>query len=378
MDDILGQSRAVDTLRAAAGAGKVHHAFIFEGPSGVGKFTTAAAFARLLLCHQPATTLTGEVEACGGCESCRLMRPRGEGEIDHPDLHVIRKELAGTSSNATLRSRKQMNIPIDLLREFMVGGESGDGKFHESPAYKTAALRHGKVFVIDEAELLDARGQNTLLKTLEEPPAGTYIILVTSQADKLLITIRSRCQRVSFGPLPDEVVGQWIDQHHADVDAEERAWLISFAAGSLGRIELARDYDLHAWARQVLPGIDAMAKGQFDAELGQTMAGLVDEFAQAWVKNHANASKDAANRMGAGLMWSMIAGHARQRLSAMAARCEVGDLAGGEDATAPWLGVIDAIREAEMNLASNVNAGLVADHLAAKMMGSLGERHVGT
>src|SRR5204863_4320065 len=98
----------------------------------------------------------------------------------HPDFHIIHKELAAYSDNRELREKKQINIPIDLLRERLLGGTSGSSH-HEAPAYRTAALGHGKVFIIDEAELLDPTAQNAMLKTLEEPPAQTWIFLITSQ-----------------------------------------------------------------------------------------------------------------------------------------------------------------------------------------------------
>ena len=369
MDRLLGQPRAVELMQAGLASGKLHHAFIFHGPPGVGKCTAALELARIVLCHQPQQDLAGRVAACGGCDACRLLRdlsPEGDGG-NHPDLHLIRKEMAQTAQTATLRTRKQLNIPVDLLRELMVGGTTSDGKYHEAAAFKTPVMRRGKVFIIDEAELMDAHGQNALLKTLEEPPAGTYTILITSAEHRLLVTIRSRSQRIAFVPLADEPMNQWLARHLPDLEGEQRQWLLAFAEGSPGRALTASRYDLFAWAQTVLPPIEAMRQGRFPDSLGAVMAELVDEFAKAVVKEQPNASKDAANRRGAALMWRLLAQHARGRIHELVGGPAAGDPLKLEPQVAPWLSLLEAIEGAQAELAANVNPGLVADHLVARI-----------
>jgi DNA polymerase III delta prime subunit len=406
MENILGQSRAIDILQAGLQTGRLHHAYIFHGPRGVGKYTAAREFARSLLCHDPQRDLAGRILACGGCASCKAMvapppaiKPEGkrggakrkasddeEGEEEtetpiteadafdrepHPDYHVIRKELAAMSSITELRKRKQMNIPIDLLRELMIGGKTMDGAYHDSLAFKSPRLNHNKVFIIDEAELLDVTGQNALLKTLEEPSPGTFIILVTSSEDRLLATIRSRCQRVAFTALPESVVAVWVARHAAGITDHHAQWLARFSAGSLGRVELAVKYELYDWAKSVLPLVNAMRDGRYPAPLGAMMADLMKAFAERWVDEHRGASKDAANKQAAGLMWTLITQHARHKMVEQSARCEAGNPIAAELLLEPWVGVIDAVGGAERDLASNVNMGLVCDALVAAMHRSL-------
>lgn len=378
MHEIIGQDRAVGMLNRALQTGRVHHAYIFHGPAGVGKFTTACAWARVYLCHSRQTDLAGRMEACGACASCRLWN-RYHGvedatEVAHPDFRVLRKELAAVSDNATLRKRKQMNLPVDLLREHMLGGTTSNDKDHSPVVYQTARLGHGKVFVIDEAELLDRHGQNALLKTLEEPPAGTCIILVTSQEDQLLMTIRSRCQRVAFDRLSDEFVGRWLDTHLAPNSEDQRTELISVAEGSLGRAKLAVEYGLAQWADLVAQGLMRMQRGNCPVEMGSQMAQMMDAFAGTWVEKRPNASKEAANHQAAQLMLSLIGAYARRRVSDEAGQIVGGDVGAGESWLGPWVEVIEAVDRAWSEIDANVNLGLACDHLVSLLWSVLAPR----
>ncbi|WP_145079994.1 DNA polymerase III subunit [Poriferisphaera corsica] len=387
MDRIQGQSKVVGVLDAALMSGKLHHAYMFHGPVGVGKYSTAVEFAKVVLCLDPVTDLRGKVAACGACKSCQLFKPietatfgvdeqreqadhderRGnEGDDEgglkgaHPDLHVVVKELARYSDDANIRNRKLTSIPVQVIQEAVL-----------DKAYKKPVMGKGKVFIIDEAELMNAFGQNAILKTLEEPAPGSVFILVTSSEDRLLPTIRSRCQRIGFVPLGDDVVRRWLERHEAEVmrglDDEMREWLIGFSGGSLGRAELVVKYGLFEWAREVLPRIEGIATGRADGELGGMMAGMVDAFAKAWCDGHDGASKEAANKMGAGLMWGMVAEHARRQMMMNAEQVGVGDLEQGENVMEPWARVIEYVTEAEELYRSNVKIDMVCDHLVMKM-----------
>ncbi len=351
MDRIIGQDNALTTLRQALASGRVHHAWVFHGPAGVGKATAAKAFAKVLLCPAAQADLSGEMSACGGCESCSLIEAE---DAAHPDLHVITKELALFSDDAQTRQRKLMTIPLPVLRENLV-----------EPVARKPQLNHGKVFIIDEAELLDLNGQNTLLKTLEEPPANTYLVMVTSQDDRLLPTIRSRCQRVAFNELPNDVIEQWLTKRD-DVAADRRGWLVRFARGSLGRAQLAIDYELDGWLRQVEPTVDAIGQGRPADDLGTTLAELADGFAKAWVDSHKNASKDAANKRAVRLLLGMLGQLCRERIDAATPALDPQDPIAGEAALSPWLRGIELIQQADRQLASNVAVALLLDNLAVQ------------
>ncbi len=377
---IVGQSHATDTLLAGMQSDRLHHAYIFHGPSGVGKFTTARLFGKLLLCPQPEIDLAGRAEPCNQCESCLLIDTNdhnadahGDNDKDsnsdnennnaltsaHPDFHVIVKELAQFSDDRSTRERKLLSIPVDVLRDALL-----------EPVYRAARMGPRKVFIVDEAELLNPTGQNLLLKTLEEPPPGTFLVLVTSHEDRLLPTIRSRCQRVGFAPLPDDAVRMHIEKIAPDTSPAQRDWLSRFADGSMGRASLAVQHDLYKWAQSIEPMLADIERGRLPYEMGSTMAQHIDEFAKSWVDAHKGASKEAANKQAAALMFHMLALHARQKLAAIAAQCDPNDPVTADARVARWLGMIDAISQTEHMLMTNVNLSLACDFLAAKIHAS--------
>ena len=352
MNKILGQTQAIDVLQQALKSARLHHAWIFSGYRGVGKFTTALEFARILLDPEAAPNLAGEVES----------DPRGQVStmIDadsHPDLHVIRKELALYSDNRQLRERKLMNIPLDLLRERMIGGRTGDDKSHDAIAYRTARLGHGKVFIVDEAELIDPNGQNALLKTLEEPPPQTYLILITSRLERLLPTIRSRCQHVRFQPLDHESMQAWFAQSGIEADAAERVWIEQFADGSPGQAKIAAEFGFYQWQLALDPMIGHLERGVYPAEMGKLMTQLVKDFSDAWVKKRKNASKDAANKDGARHLLGILASYARRRLH---------ESIQDDEAAYSFADLIDLIRETELQIETNVNQRHALDNLVVQ------------
>jgi DNA polymerase III subunit delta' len=355
---VLGQDRAVATLRSAVQSGRIHHAWIFHGPVGVGKFTTALALAAVILDPSSQPDLAGVIEPDPDSRTQQLLAAG-----THPDLHIITKELAAISREASVRDSKQRNIAKDVLDEFLI-----------EPATRTGSAAPGalasKVFIIDEAELIDPTGQNSLLKTLEEPPVGSVLILVTSREERLLPTIRSRSQRVGFGPLGDAEMEKWLKVGGTDLsalDAGARRWLLSYAGGSPGSAMLAAQTGITGWHAALAPMLAEAERGKFPLDLGGTMAKLVDEWAAAWVERPGNehSSKDAANKAAARLMFRLLSEHFRGVLHASPA---------GERAELA-LAAIDLVAEAERQADASVQALFVMDNLAAQLVG-LGERRM--
>jgi len=358
MDRIIGQDRAIESLQRQLSADRLPHGLIFHGPMGVGKRLTAMELAKVLLCHHPVTDLVGRQAACGECDSCKLLRELADSDgtenhanaTAHPDLHVVTKELALYSDDASARNRKLTQFPVEVVRQYLIG-----------PVYRRANLGHGKVFIVDEAELLNPSSQNALLKTLEEPPERTTLILITTHEHRLLPTIRSRCQRIAFGPIPDDAIQRFLEPRLQSVTDNLARWAVAFSMGSLGRASLIVDYHLTDWAAAVLPQLQKVAKGQSQPDLGKTMADLIEDYAQAWVKAHDNASKEAAKRMGSDLMLSMLGQYMTRALA------QTAESRADEASLQPWVSCISALSTAESRIASNVHLGLVCDGLSAEL-----------
>jgi len=352
---ILGQNRALEILQSALNSGRFHHAWIFSGPKGVGKFTVAMRLARVLLDPELRDRPDALTDPQPSHSESRIQQQISLGT--HPDLHIIRKEMVLYSEDRQLRDKKQTNIPIDLLRERVIGGKSGE-TIHEAAAYRTAMLGQGKVFIIDEAELLAREAQNAMLKTLEEPPPQTWLFLITSQPEDLYATIHSRCQQVRFGRLDDAAMQQWAKGIELEVGGQrsedEKAWALEFAEGSPGVAKVALEYGFAEWQAKLDPMLADLSRGKFPVQMGATLGELAETFAQAWVKNHKNASKDAANKDATRHLFSLLAAFARKRLAAL------------DDDVDRWAAAIDLLAEAERQLDSNVNMKLVLENLSVQ------------
>lgn len=336
-----GHAQALAILTNALRSDRVHHAWIFHGPPGVGKFTAALAFAALLL--DPTTRETTKKSFSPDADSPTQQLLRAGS---HPDLHIIQKELALYHDDPDVRKRKLSVIPVDVVRSFLL-----------EPGARSASVpsgaRAGKVFIVDEAELLGPASQNAVLKFLEEPPERTVTILVTSSEEQLLPTIRSRCQRVFFGALSKDEMSGWMASVGLQPGREQLAWLLEYASGSPGALTEAAATGMFAWWERLAPLLAGAGRGDYSVELGPAMASLVEAWAVARVEGAQNASKDAANRAGAERMFRLVGSWLRQRLR-------------DSDPT-PALSGLDALRAAEAELDSNVNAQFVFEKLASEL-----------
>jgi DNA polymerase-3 subunit delta' len=201
---VRAQASASQTLRRALSSGRVHHAYLFDGPDGVGKELSAFGLAQALLCERRPE---GRGDACGACASCQRSVPRSTGVAVntgavntgaalpvHPDVIVLERGLYETAAIGR-RTPETQDISIDQVRTLVLTRAAFPP--HEGRA---------KIFIVRRADELSPAAANALLKTLEEPGARTHFVLLSSAADTLLPTIRSRTLRVRFGALPDGVI----------------------------------------------------------------------------------------------------------------------------------------------------------------------------
>ena len=227
LSEIFCQDKAVNTLTRAFETGRIPHAYIFEGIDGIGKYTTALAWSKLLLCKSPIKNDAPSspqrgfaATSCGKCPSCLAF------EVDsHPDFHHIYKELLKLNSDANKRKRQALDLPVDVIRDFLVD------KVQLKPS-----LSESKIFIVSEAEKLNTESQNLLLKTLEEPPNKSFIILLCTKLDNLLPTTKSRCQIVHFGPLDEEKIIEYLTEK--DVNKQEAKFWARLTGGSIGQADL--------------------------------------------------------------------------------------------------------------------------------------------
>jgi DNA polymerase-3 subunit delta' len=193
-DDVVGHGAIKRSLERAVEQGRENHAYLFTGPSGVGKFLTARAFAAAMFCPEG---------GCGECNVCRRVV-----EEKHPDVMVVRP--AGK------------NIPVETIRALRLDA------FHKP----TEADR--KVYIIKNADRMWDEGASTLLKVLEEPPGNTVFVLISANPEGMLPTIRSRCQRINFSLVPAGELSEYLVERRG-VSPEKADIVVRLTGGVLGR-----------------------------------------------------------------------------------------------------------------------------------------------
>jgi DNA polymerase-3 subunit delta' len=236
--ELIAQDRALSPLRSALRRGALHHAYLFGGPEGVGKGRAARLLAQAANCEAtPAASGGARDDACGACGPCRKI-----AKGIHPDVLVLAEERvmakAGTWEPKGGRSPSK-DIVVDQVRDLVD---------------RRLALRRvegrRRFVVIDPADAMNPQAQNALLKTLEEPPAETTLVLVASSPDALLPTIRSRCLRVPFAPIPAAALAARLEA--AGHPADKARLAAALSGGSLGRAIATDDEALAARAEAVV------------------------------------------------------------------------------------------------------------------------------
>ncbi len=207
-DTLLGHDVQVSMLRRAIERGRLAHGFLFIGPKGIGKRKFAELLAQCLFCQNRADEL---LDACGDCASCRQIQAG-----HHPDLLQI-----------GLPEGKKI-LPISLL----VGDDAHRGRAglcYELAHAPLSATR--RIAIIDDAEAMNEEAANALLKTLEEPPPGAMLILLTPDTEAVLPTIRSRCQPLHFHSLSTDHLRTLLQSH--GLDAAQIDSVVDLSDGSL-------------------------------------------------------------------------------------------------------------------------------------------------
>jgi len=308
LKEIFCQDRAILILQQAFAADRVPHAYIFAGPAGIGKFKTAREWLKLLLCKNPIedspqdalrrkqspecergvkktddgreTNIEYQADSCGSCQSCRLF------EADsHPDFNHIYKELIQFTKHGKGRYTP-VDLPIDVVREFLI----------EKVATRPTVSQR-KVFVVSEAEKLNAASQNCLLKVLEEPPQYCCIILLCTRLERLLPTTKSRCQTIRFGPVDQ---GRIIEKlKETGLEEKQAQYFTRLAQGSLGQAcqwaQALDDVNLYQIKKKLVTSL-VRCKLAGALEMAQELLDKSKRIAAAWGNLDKTTSKTDINR----------------------------------------------------------------------------------
>lgn len=222
--DLVGNGNIAEALRRMAKSRRIPQSMLFAGPEGIGKKQFAIEFARTLVCRS-----SPDGEACGDCSACRRA-----GEFDIP-----KSDKAEDFDRVFLSHHPDIGLVCSPKRLIRVGAI----RALETEANFRPVEAENRVFIIDDADKMNPEAANALLKTLEEPPANVYLVLVTARPDALLQTIRSRCQMLRFAPVATaEICDLLVSKHGQQPDD---AALASRLCG--GSIAAAIEFDAAAF-----------------------------------------------------------------------------------------------------------------------------------
>jgi DNA polymerase-3 subunit gamma/tau len=238
--EVVGQEHVTEPLRTALAAGRINHAYLFSGPRGCGKTSSARIMARSLNCKQGPTP-----EPCGECDSCKALAPEGPGSVDVTELDAASH-----------------------------GGVDDARELRDRAFYAPADARY-RVFIIDEAHMVTTQGFNALLKIVEEPPEHVIFIFATTEPEKVLPTIRSRTHHYPFRLIPPSSMRALLERNVAaeGVKVEPAVYpLVIRAGGGSAR-------DTQSVLDQLLAGAgpDGIDYNRAVALLGVTDVALIDD-----------------------------------------------------------------------------------------------------
>lgn len=252
---IEGHDDIVQHFARAEQRGRLGHAYLFVGPSGVGKRHFAEKLAQTLLCEDRDRSV---FEPCGRCTACLQVTAQS-----HADLIRIG------------RSSDQNELPIETIRQLI----------HDL-GFKPARGRY-KVAIVDDADDMNQSSANCFLKCLEEPPPRSLILLIGTSPEHQLATIRSRCQTIRFNPLPAAVVARQLQQSGIVADPAQADRLAAMSGGSLERARALADPELWDFRTQLAR---TLADGQPNLlALGESVSALVEAAGKETVEKRARA-----------------------------------------------------------------------------------------
>jgi DNA polymerase-3 subunit delta' len=242
--NLRGHEPLVESFRNVIRRGRLAHAYLFVGSAGVGKRQFAVELAKSLLCEDPAAQ--AQIDACDRCPACLQVAAQA-----HPDYQEV-----GLPED-------KHEFPIDVMQELI-----------RHLAVKPARGRY-RAAIVNDADDFNEESANCFLKTLEEPPPMSLLILLGTSSDRQLATIRSRCQIIRFGALPEDLVVAELVKDGLAPNADEARRLVRLAGGSLADARALADPAIRAFRRELL---DNVSKSGYDSvALGERLLKFAEE-----------------------------------------------------------------------------------------------------
>jgi len=227
---VVGHEKVKTVLAASATGNRVGHAYIFEGPEGVGRLTTAKAFSQLLLCEDSA-----EGEPCGVCKNCSMCQSG-----NHPDVQIITNQLYDAT-------KKSKDVLVDTVRNM------------KKDVYIKPYASERKIYIVPKADTMNLHAQNSLLKVLEEPPEYCTIILIAENSNQFLPTILSRAVPLKFFPIQSSLVESYLRKEFSTLEQEIPA-IAAMSGGCIGKARiLAESEDVMQMRNELFGCITGMA-----------------------------------------------------------------------------------------------------------------------
>jgi DNA polymerase-3 subunit delta' len=341
---LIGNDNAKRSLKRLLANGRVPNSLLFAGDEGVGKRQFALELAKAFICKDPV-----EHEACGVCAACRRADVFTFPKSDNKDAHkvVIFSEYPDVATVIPYNR----NILVDAIRDL-----EREANFRPYEA-------ETRFFIIDDAHKMNDAAANALLKTLEEPPATSYIFLITSRPDSLLPTIRSRCQMMRFAPVETDEIEQFLINDRAFTHDEARL-AARLARGSVGRT-VSVDVAKFKTNRERMMGV---LRNAVETDDRAALLRISEEMNDAKNKENFEENIDILESLIHDVWTLRMSGEDSRIVNTDLAvdLSRIADNAVGLD-LASWLGAIETMRE---NFAVNINRKIAADALFVTMAGA--------
>lgn len=225
LKDIIGHEGIIDILRGYIKRGRLPHALLFAGDDGIGKKLTALNLAKALNCHRTEVETTSQIDSCDKCPSCLKI-----DKLFYPETLVTPEDNEKTLKEKIYVSHPDVALILPYNGEIRI---EVIRKLEGLLAYKPFEGAY-KIAIIDNAEMMNNSAANAFLNTLESPPSHSILILISSKPDMLLPTIRSRCQRLNFSPLPLSNMDKLLRERLKGLDHEQSMLLCELSGGRVG------------------------------------------------------------------------------------------------------------------------------------------------